>query len=94
MNTWEPQEVLGNAQVAINEFLRDGSGGNPARRQRHLGEDDDQAPRCFDIAIESYPPAIEALNAKQEVDEVPIPLEDESMDDAALRDVPISRSTR
>ena len=41
-----------------------------------------------------YPPAIETLNAKQEVDEVPIPLEDESMDDAALRDVPISRSTR
>ena len=25
MNTWEPQEVLGNAQVAINEFLRKGS---------------------------------------------------------------------
>ena len=34
MNTWEPQEVLGNAQVAINEFLRTGSGGNPAPRPR------------------------------------------------------------
>ena len=29
--TWEPQEVLGNVQVAINEFLRDGSGANLAQ---------------------------------------------------------------
>ena len=40
MNTWEPQEVLGNAQVAINECLRDGSAGNPAHNQRHIGEDE------------------------------------------------------
>ena len=52
-------------------------------------------PRTLHVrTIENYPPAIEALNAQQEVDEVPIPLEDESMDDAALRDVPISSSTR
>ena len=29
MNTWEPQEVVVNTQVAINEFLRIGSAGNP-----------------------------------------------------------------
>ncbi len=94
MNTWEPQEVLTQAQVGINECLRDGSAVKPAHSQRHIGEDEAQAPRCFEIAIENYPPAIEALNAQQEVDEVPIPLEDESMDDVALRDVPISSSTR
>ena len=39
MNTWEPQEVLGNAQVAINEFLRKGSAGNPVRRPRRAAQD-------------------------------------------------------
>ena len=39
MNTWEPQEVLGNAQVAINEFLRNGSAGNPVRRPRRAAQD-------------------------------------------------------
>ena len=39
MNTWEPQEVLGNAQVAINEFLRSGSAGNPVRRPRRAAQD-------------------------------------------------------
>ena len=33
MDTWEPQEVLRNSQVAINTYLRSGSGGNPARKQ-------------------------------------------------------------
>ena len=41
MNTWEPQEVLGNAQVAINEFLRVGSMGNAARRPRRAAQDDE-----------------------------------------------------
>ena len=44
MNTWEPQEVLGNAQVAINEFLRNGSAGNAARRLRRAAQDDEYAP--------------------------------------------------
>ena len=41
MNTWEPQEVLGNAQVAINEFLRNGSAGNPAPRVRRARQDEE-----------------------------------------------------
>ena len=40
MNTWEPQEVLTQAQVAINECLRDGSAVEPAHSQRHIGEDE------------------------------------------------------
>ncbi len=40
MSTWEPQEVLGNAQVAINgPFLRTGSGGNPAHRPRRTRQE-------------------------------------------------------
>ena len=39
MNTWEPQEVLTNAQVAINECLRDGSACNSAPKQCHTGHD-------------------------------------------------------
>ena len=34
MDTWEPQEVLGNAQIKINEYLASGSGGNPAPKRR------------------------------------------------------------
>ena len=41
MNNWEPQEVLGNAQVAINEFIRGGSTGNAARRLRRAAQDDE-----------------------------------------------------
>ena len=41
MNTWEPQGVLGNAQIAINEFLRTGAVGNPARRSRRAAQDDE-----------------------------------------------------
>ena len=41
MNTSEPQEVLGNAQVAINEFLRTGSAGNLVPRPRRTGQDDE-----------------------------------------------------
>ena len=41
MNTWEPQEVLVNAQVAISEFLRIGSAGNPARRPRRTRQDEE-----------------------------------------------------
>ena len=40
MNTWEPQEVLTQAQVGINECLRDGSAVEPAHSQRHIGEDE------------------------------------------------------
>jgi len=40
MNTWEPQEVPTQAQVAINECLRDGSAVEPAHSQRHVGEDE------------------------------------------------------
>ena len=39
MNTWEPQEVLTNAQVAINECLRDRSACNSAPKQCHTGHD-------------------------------------------------------
>ena len=45
--TWEPQEVLGNAQVAINEFIRAGSTGNAARRPRRAAQDDEYAPWCL-----------------------------------------------
>jgi hypothetical protein len=41
INTWEPQEVLKNAQVAINEFMRAGSTGNAARRSRRAAQDDE-----------------------------------------------------
>ena len=41
MNTWEPQEVLVNAQVAINEFLRTGAAGNPAPRPRRTSQDEE-----------------------------------------------------
>ena len=41
MDTWEPQEVLGTAQVAIDEYLRSGSGGNPARKQRRASQNEE-----------------------------------------------------
>ena len=41
MNTWEPQKVLGNAQVAINEFLRKKSAGNPTQRVRRARQDEE-----------------------------------------------------
>ncbi len=41
MNTWEPQEVLVNAQVAISEFLRIGPVGNPARMPRRTRQDEE-----------------------------------------------------
>ena len=41
MNTWEPQEVLGKSQVAINAFLSTGSGGNPAPRRRRAAQDEE-----------------------------------------------------
>ena len=41
MNTWEPQEVLGNSQVAINAFLSSGSRGNPAPRLRRTRQDEE-----------------------------------------------------
>ena len=47
INTWEPQEVLGNAQDAISGYLRSESGGNSARRQRRTGQDEEEAPRRF-----------------------------------------------
>ena len=39
MNTWEPQEVLTNAQVAINECLRDRSACNSVPKQCHTVHD-------------------------------------------------------
>ena len=47
INTWEPQEVLGNAQDAISGYLRSESGGNSARRQRRTCQDKEKAPRRF-----------------------------------------------
>ena len=44
MDTWEPQEVIGNAQVAIKTYLRSGSGGNPACKQRCASQNEEQAP--------------------------------------------------
>ena len=41
MDTWEPQEVLGNAQVAIDEQLSSGSGGNPARKPHRASQNEE-----------------------------------------------------
>ena len=41
MDTWEPQEVLGNAQIKINEYLSSGSGGNPAPKRRRTGQNEE-----------------------------------------------------
>ena len=42
MDIWETQEVLGNAQTAINTYQRSGSGGNPAAHKHHRASQNEE----------------------------------------------------